>query len=98
MRKRAILLMIIILPLLTGCFATLPTATVQGAKTLKKGMSMAEEDYQDFGNAMVDLVENPTKENLEKLTEEKAKFDKVFHALKFAVDATCDGIIEIGDE
>lgn len=98
MKKRTILLILLILPLLTGCFATLPTATVQAAKTLKKGMVMAEDDYKQLGDAMIDLVEDPTKENLEKLTEEKAKFDKVFKALKFAVDANCDAIIELGEE
>jgi len=98
MRKRAMILALVVLPFLTGCLATLPTTTVQGAKTLKKGISMAEKDYAALGDAMIDLVEDPTKENLEKLTERKAKFDKVFKALKFAVDATCDGIIELGED
>jgi len=97
MNKKMLILMSLLL-FVTGCFATLPTATVEGAKVLKKGMDMAEKDYQKVGSALMDLVENPTEENLEKLTVEKAAFDKVFKAIRFAVDSTCDGIIELGED
>ena len=94
MRKTLLVLVILAC---AGCVA-IPQATVKGAKVLKKGTSMVERDYTKFGTKLEAHLLKPTEDTLKDLKQSKKAFDRVMKALKIAVDAQCDAVLELGKE